>query len=277
VRGVSRGSQAAALLAADYPGLVRGAVLESPSSVVNVGFPDPTKPAWTLAGGPVPFAPVSDLDDADPADAQDALLPVQKISGPIVTVCGGADTVWPSCPYSSVIADQAGGGRNRVTRLSYPDAGHGPVAIASVVDDGYPLIRMPEGGTVDANVSAGFARLGELATHDIPTDDAARIDRITLQERIKAAAAAAQFEQMVAFAHSQVEDQQTQVLQDPRAVGRGIGDQIALACHLAPSEGSRDSGSPAPCTPTCPPPPRCCARPRSANTSRAWSSPRPAT
>jgi hypothetical protein len=47
---------------------------------------------------------------------------------------------------------------------------------------------------------------------------------------------------MVGFARSQVAAQQQAVLADPRAVGRGIADQIALACHVSPSEGSRRLG-----------------------------------
>lgn len=96
--------------------------------------------------------------------------------------------------------------------------------------------------SITAELRAVLARLGDLAVHDVPADDAARIDRIALLEQVKAAAAAAQHEQMVAFARSQVAQQESQVLHDPRAVGRGIADQIALACHISPSEGSRRLG-----------------------------------
>ena len=95
---------------------------------------------------------------------------------------------------------------------------------------------------VTAELSALLARLGELALHPAETTDTARIDSITILERIKAAAAAAQFERMVAFARSQVDLQLTQALQDARAFGRGIGDQIALACHVSPFEGSKRLG-----------------------------------
>ncbi|WP_300008710.1 DUF222 domain-containing protein [Pseudonocardia sp.] len=110
-------------------------------------------------------------------------------------------------------------------------------AVASEVGD----TSSPADAMVD-ELSAMLARLGTLAACDAHTDDAARIDRIALLERVKAAAAAAQHEQMVAFARSQVELQQEQVLRDPRAVGRGIADQIALACHVSPGEGSRRLG-----------------------------------
>jgi len=63
-----------------------------------------------------------------------------------------------------------------------------------------------------------------------------------LLERIQAAAAATQAALMIGFARSQVEAQQQAVLADPRAVGRGIADQLALACRVSPSEGSRRLG-----------------------------------
>jgi hypothetical protein len=60
-------------------------------------------------------------------------------------------------------------------------------------------------------------------------------------ERIKAAAAAAQGGQIVRFARSQV-DAHLSARVDPQAVGRGIAEQIALACAVSPSEGARRLG-----------------------------------
>ena len=99
---------------------------------------------------------------------------------------------------------------------------------------------------VAGELAGVLARLGELtdaaiadATEGDRDVDAARIDQITLLERIQAAAAATQAAVMVAFGRSQVAAQEQAVRADPRAVGRGIGDQIALACHVSPWEGSR--------------------------------------
>src|SRR5689334_18084605 len=72
--------------------------------------------------------------------------------------------------------------------------------------------------------------------------DADRVEQVVLLERIQAAAAATQAAVMVGFARSQVAAQQAAVLDDPRAVGRGIADQLALACRVSPSEGSRRLG-----------------------------------
>ena len=108
------------------------------------------------------------------------------------------------------------------------------------------------GDVVAEELAALLARLGELtdsaaATAAAPkvggtSDDVARIDQIALLERIQAAAAAIQAALMVRFARSQVFAQQRAVLADPRKVGRGIADQIALACRISPTEGSRRLG-----------------------------------
>ena len=93
---------------------------------------------------------------------------------------------------------------------------------------------------------AWFGELTDAAVADTTEGDrevdAVRIDQIALLERIQGAVAATQAAVMVRFGRSQVAAQQQAVLADPRAVGRGIGDQIALACHVSPSEGSRRLG-----------------------------------
>jgi hypothetical protein len=79
-------------------------------------------------------------------------------------------------------------------------------------------------------------RAGEQA------DDAVRIDRIGLLEQLTAAVAAVQVAESVRFAQSQVEAQQAKGW-DPQKVGRGVADQIALACRVSPTEGSRRLGA----------------------------------
>jgi hypothetical protein len=71
--------------------------------------------------------------------------------------------------------------------------------------------------------------------------DAARIDRLTRLEQLKAAAAALQAAESVRFAQSQVE-QQIAADVHPKVIGRGIADQLALACKVSPTEGSRRLG-----------------------------------
>ena len=69
-------------------------------------------------------------------------------------------------------------------------------------------------------------------------DDATRIDRISLLERIKAAVAAAQTTEIVRFAQSQVAAQREAGV-DYRRLGRGIAEQVGLATKLSPWHGAR--------------------------------------
>jgi hypothetical protein len=100
-------------------------------------------------------------------------------------------------------------------------------------------------GVVDpvvAEMAAMLARLGALAADPAPGADADRIDRIAAFEQMRGALAAAQQAEIVAFARSQVEAQIVDDILDPRTVGRGIGDQIGLACRVSPFHGSRRLG-----------------------------------
>ena len=68
--------------------------------------------------------------------------------------------------------------------------------------------------------------------------DAARIDRIALCERLQAGLEAVKAVETVAFAQSQTAEQ-LRLGVHPTKIGGGIADQIALACKVSPSEGSR--------------------------------------
>ena len=123
--GVSRGSEAALLLAAHFPKLVDGAVALVPSSVVNPSFPAGGHSGWTLHERPLPFVHGLHLGNPSPPERR-AVIPVERIRGPVVLVCGGSDAVWPSCPYSDAIVKRmaAHHERRQVTELRYPTAGH---------------------------------------------------------------------------------------------------------------------------------------------------------
>lgn len=122
VYGWSRGSEAALLLGAHFPELVFGVVATSPSSVVNPGYPEATRPAWTLHGRPVPGVSLSDYGEPRPADNPAAVIPVDRITGPVLLVCGDQDELWPGCPYAAAISDRLG--PHPHTTLREPGAGH---------------------------------------------------------------------------------------------------------------------------------------------------------
>jgi hypothetical protein len=78
--------------------------------------------------------------------------------------------------------------------------------------------------------------LDELAAavvDDTETTDAVRIDRLALLERLQAVTAALQAAESVKFAQSQVAEQLAADVH-PNAIGRGIAEQIALACRISP-------------------------------------------
>jgi hypothetical protein len=68
--------------------------------------------------------------------------------------------------------------------------------------------------------------------------DAARIDRIARLERLRAATAALQTAESVRFAQSQVAEQLAADVH-PDAIGRGIAEQIGLACRISPATAAR--------------------------------------
>ncbi len=101
----------------------------------------------------------------------------------------------------------------------------------------------PEAGASDGDAVAGWlggvlTALGGLAAATARIGDAARVDRIALLERVKAATAAAQAAEIVAFARSQVAAQQDAGV-DYRRLGRGIGQQVALATGTSGWHGAR--------------------------------------
>jgi dienelactone hydrolase len=89
VSGASRGSEAALLLGAYYPSLVHGVIASSPSDVSLCSYPGCTGPAWTLHGKPLPYT--RQFDNPDPTDNPAAVIPVQKIHGPVLLDCGTDD------------------------------------------------------------------------------------------------------------------------------------------------------------------------------------------
>ena len=71
--------------------------------------------------------------------------------------------------------------------------------------------------------------------------DAVRIDRIARLEKLKAATAALQAAESVRFAQSQAEAQLAADVH-PDKIGRGIADQLGLACHVSGFEAARGLG-----------------------------------
>lgn len=123
VMGVSRGSEAALLLGAYFPQLVRAVIAHSPSNVALCS-PHCTGPAWTLHGRALPYT--RQFDNPHPTDNPAAVIPVERIQAPIFLDCGGTDPVWDACDYAHAIVSRLVAHHDRYQHelVAYPNAGH---------------------------------------------------------------------------------------------------------------------------------------------------------
>ena len=80
--------------------------------------------------------------------------------------------------------------------------------------------------------------LAAVVADTTPVRDAARIDRIARLEKHERRKAALQTAESVRFAQSQVAEQLAADVH-PDAVGRGIAEQIGLACRISPATAAR--------------------------------------
>lgn len=159
IYGISKGSEAA-LLTATRHSEIRAVIAASPSHVVWPGLAQyfVLQSSWSEGGAPVPFVPYdmsqgftsifSIFQNSLPNVARNpnAIIPVERINGPVLLVSGEADGLWPAKVMADAIAARlrANNFRHRVENLSYPDGGHmtptppglGPTTPASVVQMG---------------------------------------------------------------------------------------------------------------------------------------------
>lgn len=149
VMGYSRGSEAALLLADNSPDLFHGAVVYSPSALVNPAQNDSAGNAWLLAGQPVPQQPIS----------------VDHISGPVLAIAGVDDALWNSAPWAMQISDELDAAKNPYPHeaLQYDDAGHGVGTFPYQPIGGTALIKLggSQAGDV-ASQSASWAKVLSL-------------------------------------------------------------------------------------------------------------------
>lgn len=170
IMGTSVGGEAALLIASLDPAI--GAVVAAvPSDEVWQGIAvqgdrRPTS-SFSQRGRALPDLPypVAETDEVFDRYASGfaargayphARIPILKIKGPVMLVCGGRDVVWPSCPMSreAVVRFRAGGFRYPVLLMAYPRAGHavfGPPLAPNAPD--YPDLGAL-GGTAASNDAA---------------------------------------------------------------------------------------------------------------------------
>lgn len=175
IMGTSKGAEAALLVASRRTD-VRAVVAAAPSHVVWQGFDWSFAPvassSWSEGGKPVPFLPIVQASyDGNVytaglkalAEHPQAEIAVERMAGPVLLLCGEADSLWPSCP----MARAAKARRDRLAPesetalLAYKDAGHGGVGPPLAKGKPVPWMLTMFGGTQEGNLAAradGWAR-----------------------------------------------------------------------------------------------------------------------
>lgn len=176
--GVSKGAEAALLIASYFPESLRVVAAIVPSSVVWEGidararfgtdpqFDAPGRSSWSLGGKPLPFVrkvvsqerlthrPVATRDEYEPPMHQPldpaTLIPVERIRAPIFLAASGDDLAWPSLTMALQIKKRlADHHRSQAVEVhEYLHAGH--VVAPPGYRTGFAL-----GGTPAENARAG--------------------------------------------------------------------------------------------------------------------------
>jgi dienelactone hydrolase len=147
--GASKGAELALLVAATFPDLIGAVVAYTPSSVAWAGidFSDPSgvrRSSWSYKGKPIPWVPYPQgvmpsfsargivglpvyekgLENA-PAVEQ-ATIPVERATGPLLLISGGDDKMWPADRMCKMVVERMRHHQraDRVVHLNYPAAGH---------------------------------------------------------------------------------------------------------------------------------------------------------
>jgi hypothetical protein len=96
----------------------------------------------------------------------------------------------------------------------------------------------PSADPVTVRLDEILDELVAVVADNTPVRDAARIDRLVRLEKLRAATAALQVAEFVRFAQSQVAEQIAADVH-PEKIGRGIAEQIGLACRISPVTAAR--------------------------------------
>lgn len=148
VMGVSKGGELALLTASRNPE-IRAVVAGVPSNVVWAGIDQsggPVGSSWSEGGQPLAYVPydlsrgfsgVFNLYNDSLAAAPDAaVIPVERINGPVLMISGQADGLWPSAEMANRVEQRlrAHDFTHPVENIVYPDVGHAAFGIPLAAD-----------------------------------------------------------------------------------------------------------------------------------------------
>lgn len=168
IMGASKGAELA-LLAASRDPAIRAVVAGVPSNVVWQGIDmtgGPTGSSWTVGGEALAYTPYDFSQgfrgvyqlyaDSLPGAPEGAVIPVERINGPVLLISGGADALWPSADMSGRIVArlQQAGFAHSIESVVYADAGHAafgpPLRDTTALEQQLAFL----GGTVEGTVAA---------------------------------------------------------------------------------------------------------------------------
>jgi len=165
ILGSSKGAEAALLVASRRPDITV-VVAGMPSSVAWPAFGWGDEPvtgaSWTSNGMDLATVPNTRFDAlrgvasvydgvlTDTTARRGATIPIERSTAAVLLVCGGKDTIWPSCP----MAEQLRARDKRVTVLQYPDAGHAVFGVPLISGTSSTASLAQYGGTGAANAAA---------------------------------------------------------------------------------------------------------------------------
>ena len=169
VVGTSYGGMTALLVASHYPD-IKAVVAAVPSSVVWPSFSNPPRSTFTLGGQPLPYLPFGMgggprvyhlYDDGLNAIARrdDAVIPVERINGPVLLICGKLDSLWPSCRMSNQVVARLSAKkfRHAIELLEFTDGGHAVFGPPVAADSPAFKLLANTGGDAIANNAARLA------------------------------------------------------------------------------------------------------------------------
>ncbi len=189
--GGSKGGELALLIAATFPNLVGPVVAYTPSSVVWAGIDfsarsGATRSSWSLGAKPLPFVPypsgigpassarglsvlpIYDVGLDNEGAVNEAAIPVERATGPVMLISGGDDRMWPAERMCSMVVDRMRryGRARMVNHLNYPDAGHVLFPYKSVSPHGVTF-SMPFdlGGSPEAATAAHVSAWKQVVEH----------------------------------------------------------------------------------------------------------------
>ena len=172
VLGGSKGGELALLLGARFPEL-KAVVAYVPSNVAWQGIGGAGS-SWSEAGKPLDYVPYKSMPPTRNASNQmvlasfylasldnkeaveKAVIPVEKINGPVLLISGKDDQLWPSSVMADMIIARLKERKHKYSyeHLSYESAGHAIGRIYRPTTSSMGTGTLAMGGTAEANARA---------------------------------------------------------------------------------------------------------------------------